>query len=100
MSIVNALLCFVAGIFLNMSLLRLVNFSETRVHPMIRRMKSPKLASTLWGLLQLFLGALILLLIHYRFALTPDTAVLFLGFGGWAVFVAAASDRSDRKAAG
>ena len=98
MNITNYLLYFVAGILFNMSLLHLANFSETKRHPMIKWAKSPKLASTLWGLLQLSLGTLILLLTHYEFELTPGTAAIFLGLGAWAIFVAAMSDRSDRKA--
>ena len=97
MSIVNDVLYLVAGILLNMSLLHLVNFSETRRHPMIKWTKSPKLASTLWGLGQLALGALILLLLHYRFELALTTGFIFLGFGLWAIFVAAMSDRNDRR---
>jgi hypothetical protein len=97
MSILNYVLYFLSGIFLNMSLLHLANFSETKRHPMIARTKSPKLASTLWGLFQLSLGVLILLLLHYQFELSLTTACIFFGFGAWGVFVAAMSDRADRR---
>ena len=70
MIFLNYLLCFIAGILLNMSLVHLVNFSETRHHPIIARSKVPRLASTLWGLGYLFFGGLILLLLHYQFTLS------------------------------
>lgn len=98
MDIINYLLYFVSGILLNVSLLHLVNFSETRRHPMIRRTKSPRFASTLWGLGQLLLGSIILLLPHYRFEPIFSSALVLLGFGAWGTFVAAMSDRSDRRA--
>jgi hypothetical protein len=47
MSILNYLFYFLAGILLNMSLVHLVNFSETRHHPIIGRSRAPRMASTL-----------------------------------------------------
>lgn len=90
-------LCFVAGVLLNMSLAHLANFAETTRHRSIARTSSPKLISTLWGILQLFLGALILLLLKYRFDLNLDTLCLFAGFSIWAVFLGALADKKDRE---
>ncbi len=97
MIIVDDFLYFFAGLLLNMSLEHLVNFNITLHHPMIARTGSPKLASTLWGLGQLFLGGLILLLLHYRFELSWNTFFVFLGFSLWAIFLAFISDRGDQK---
>lgn len=46
MIILDYLLTFIAGILLNMGLVHLVNFSETRHHPIIARSKTPRLAIT------------------------------------------------------
>ncbi len=89
---------FVSGIFLNMSLNHLVNFSETRRHPMIARWKSPKLTSSIWGCIQLFAGGIILLLLGYKFELNLNTLFIFLGFSVWAIFLGALGDRADRRA--
>ncbi len=97
MVILDDFLLFFAGILLNMSLEHLVNFNITLQHPMIARTQSPKLTSTLWGLGQLFLGGLILLLLHYQLMLSWDTLFVFLGFGLWAIFLAAMSDRGDKR---
>jgi hypothetical protein len=51
MSILNVCLYFLSGVLLNMSLVHLVNFAETRRHSIIARSKFPKLASTIWGLI-------------------------------------------------
>ncbi len=80
MSILNACLYFVSGVLLNMSLVHLVNFAETRHHPIIARSKFPKLASTIWGLIYLFLGGFILLALNYQFEWQLSTALIFLGF--------------------
>jgi len=96
--LVNYLLCFVAGILLNMSLVHLVNYAETRHHPIIARSKMPKLVSTLWGLGYLFLGVLILLLLHYQFVLSVDTAFIYLGFSVWAIFLGTIAEKRDRRA--
>jgi hypothetical protein len=98
MNILNYLFYIFAGILLNMSLAHLANFAETRRHPMIARSKTPKLASTLWGLGQLFFGGLILILLHYQFALNLDTAFIFLGFSTWAIFLGVIAEKADRKA--
>lgn len=39
MSVLDYLLYFLSGVFLNMSLVHLVNFAETRRHSMIARSK-------------------------------------------------------------
>ena len=90
-------LYFLAGILLNMSLVHLVNFAETRHHPMIARSKRPRMASTLWGLGYLFFGLLMLLLLHYQFTLSLDTALLFLGFSVWAIFLAATAEKRKHQ---
>ena len=97
MDILNYFLYFLSGIFLNMSLIHLTDFDETKHHPMIARSKYPKLASTIWGLIQLFFGLLILLLLNYKFELQPSTAFIFLGFSIWAIFLGIVSMRRDRK---
>jgi hypothetical protein len=96
--LVNYLLCFIAGILLNMSLVHLVNYAEARHHPIVARSKTPKLASTLWGLLYLFLGVLILLLLHYQFVLSLSTGLIFLGFSVWAIFLGIIAEKRDRQA--
>jgi hypothetical protein len=98
MIVLDYLLYFIAGILLNMSLVHLVNFAETRHHPIIARSKAPRLASTLWGLGYLFFGALILLLLHYQFALHLDSAFLFLGFSAWSIFLARIAEKRDKQA--
>ena len=42
MIVLNYLLYFVSGVFLDMSLIHLTDFDETRHHPMIARSKYPK----------------------------------------------------------
>ena len=97
-NLLNYFLYFLSGILLNMSLVHLVNFSETRRHPMIAKSKTPKLARTLWGLGQLFFGGLILLLLKYQFALSLATACIFLGFSVWAIFLGVMAEKADRRA--
>ena len=97
MNSMHYFLYFLAGILLNMALVHLVNFAETRHHPIIARSKTPKLASTLWGLGYLFFGLLILLLFHYQFALNLDTIFTFLGFSVWAIFLGAIAEKRDRQ---
>lgn len=97
MEILTLFLYFVSGIFLNMSLNHLVNFAETRRHPMIARTGSPKLASSIWGVVQLFAGGLILLLLGYKVEPSAYTLCLFLGFSAWAIFLGAIGDRADRR---
>ncbi len=97
MSVLNFFLYFVSGVLLNMSLVHLVNWSETTRHPIVAKSKYPKLTSTLWGLGYLFLGTIILLSLHYKFELRPDTAFILLGFSAWAIFLAVVSERADRR---
>jgi hypothetical protein len=61
MNILYYFLYFLSGILLNMSLAHMVNFAETDHHPIIAKTKFPKLASTLWMLVYLSLGTIILL---------------------------------------
>jgi hypothetical protein len=97
MNILDFFLYFISGILLNMSLAHLVNFAETTRHPIIAKTKFPKLTSTLWGVVYLFLGGIILLALHYKFELQPSTAFIFLGFSAWAIFLAIVSERSDQR---
>ena len=95
--ILRYVLCFMAGALLNMSLAHLANFAETTRHRSIARTPSPKLTSILWGILQLFLGSGILLLLKYQFALSSDTLCLFAGFSLWAIFLGALADKKDKE---
>ncbi len=97
MNILNFFLYFVSGVLLNMSLAHLVNFAETTRHPIIAKSKFPKLASTIWGLVYLFFGVIILLSLHYKFESQPSTVLIFLGFSAWAIFLAVVSERADRR---
>ena len=96
MNILYSFLYFLSGVLLNMSLVHLVNFAETRRHPVIARSKTPKLSSTLWGLGYLFFGGLILLSLHYQFTLSLDTVLIYLGFGTWAIFLGYVAEKKDK----
>ena len=50
MNLLSGSLCFLSGIFIDMSMVHLFNFSETAHHPMITRSKSSKLAGSARGL--------------------------------------------------
>ena len=91
--VVFALLYFAAGIFLHMSLLHLFSFYETQHHPMIARAGNPYLASKVWGIVQLFLGVLILAVCQYQFGLNLPTLFVFLGFGFWAILLGGVSGK-------
>ncbi|HVM71047.1 MAG TPA: hypothetical protein VMT91_04770 [Anaerolineales bacterium] len=95
MTVLNIFFCFLCGIFLEMAMVHLFNYTETRHHPMISRAKSPHLASTLWGLGYLFFSGLILMLIHFKFEVSAGAAALFLGFAGWAIFLAVIAERRE-----
>src|SRR5579859_5615283 len=101
MSMISAVgsdfLLFCAGVFLNTSLVHLLNFEETRHHPMIRIWRSPKLGSSVWSVVQLFCGGLILLLLHYRFELSLETLFVVLGFIFWAILIGYWSGKRDEK---
>lgn len=96
-AILDDFLLVCAGIFLNMSLVHLLNFEETKHHPMIRMWRSPRLASSIWGVIQLFCGGLILLLLKYSFELSLSTLFVFLGFSFWAILIGFTAARRDRK---
>jgi hypothetical protein len=84
-SILHYFLYFCAGVFFHMSVIHFFCFSETASHPMIRMWKSPAIASSIWGSIQLLAGLLILLLLHYRFELSFNTLLLFIGFSLWGI---------------
>ncbi len=88
-AVLDAFLCFCAGVFFNMCILHFFCMSETATHPMIRVWSRPRLASAIWGSVQLFAGALILLLLKFRFTLDLDTMMLLAGFSSWGVLGAA-----------
>ncbi len=64
--ILDYVLCFISGIFFNMSFLHLFAFFETRNHAMIARSKRPYLASKIWGVVQLCAGAILLILMKVQ----------------------------------
>jgi hypothetical protein len=81
-----------------MSILHFFVFAETSCHPMIRKWKSPKTASSFFGGIQLCAGLMILLLLDYRFEIRLSTLCLVLGFIAWGVVRGAIADRKDKKA--
>ena len=95
--VLHFILLLLAGVLLNMGLLHFFSFMETRSHPFIARSAMPHLASSLWATLQLSLGLGILLALGYRFAVSLDTLVLFLGFALWGVALGYFYDRNTRR---
>ena len=95
-------LCFCGGVFVHMSVLHFFCFSVTASHPMVRMWPRPRLASALWGCVQLTAAVLILVLLSPRLGLNPDTLLLLAGFCFWGVLMAAISgdDRSPGERAG
>jgi len=98
-TLLDAFLLFGAGILLDMSLVHLLNVDETRHHPMIRMWKWPRLASSVWGVIQLFCGGFILLALDFKFALDVKTLLVFLGFSGWAILIGYWSSRREQRSA-
>ena len=93
MMIIRYFLYFLSGILTDMGLVHLYNFAETSHHPIFARSKTPRLASTLWGLGYVFFAGLILLLQGYRFELSLATVFIFLGFSAWAIFLAVLAEK-------
>jgi hypothetical protein len=85
MLILYDFLFFCAGVFFHMSIVHFFCFSETASHPMIRIWKNPRLASSISGVIQLFFGLLIILLLKYQFELNFNTLFLFVGFSFWGI---------------
>ncbi len=94
---VRYLLLFFAGICFHMSFLHFYGFSETASHPMIRVWKYPKLASSIWGSIQLAVGLIIILLLNYQLQQTMDTLSLFVGFVVWGIIRAVILENKDRR---
>jgi hypothetical protein len=94
---VRYLLFFFAGICFHMSILHFYGFSETASHPMIRMWKYPKLASSIWGSIQLAVGLIVVLLLKYQLQQTLDTLLLFAGFVAWGIVRAAILEKKDSK---
>lgn len=95
---VRYLLLFFAGICFHMSFLHFYGFSETASHPMIRIWRYPKLASSIWGSVQLAVGLIIVLLLNYQLQ-TFDTLFLFIGFAVWGIMRAVVLENKDRNKA-
>jgi hypothetical protein len=72
-----------------MSVLHFFSWRETATHPMIRMWKRSRLASAIWGSIQLAAGVVILLAVGYRFRFSFDTLALVVGFCFWGVLGAA-----------
>jgi uncharacterized membrane protein len=94
---VSYALLFCAGIFLDMAGMHLFDFATTSRHPMIRRWRFPKLASTISGLIALSAAGAILLALGYHLADATSTLSIFAGFAAWALFSAAAAERNDKR---
>ncbi|MFI5258597.1 MAG: hypothetical protein ACHQ01_03175 [Candidatus Limnocylindrales bacterium] len=86
-------LLFCSGICLDMASIHLFDFATTRYHPMIRRWRFPKLASTISGLIQLAVAGSILLALDWRLSDAASTLSVFAGFAFWALFSSAAAER-------
>ncbi len=97
MIVLRWVVLLLAGVCFHMSILHFYVFSETASHPMIRMWKRPKLASSLWGGIQLAVGLAIVLLLNYQLQLTLDTFFLFAGFVAWGVVRAAILENKASK---
>ncbi len=64
---------------------------------MIKMWKRPKLASSLWGGIQLAVGLVIVLVLNYHLQLSFDTFFLFAGFVAWGVVRAVILENKERK---
>jgi hypothetical protein len=96
-SVLDSCLYFLAGICFFMSPQHLFNFTETQRHYLIAKSRSPKVASTIWGIIQLAAGLLILLALHYQFDRNLGTLFIFLGFSCWAIFVRYIATTVDKQ---
>jgi hypothetical protein len=94
---VSYVLLFAAGICLDMAGMHLFDFAVTSRHPMIRRWRFPRLASTISGLIQLAVAGAILFGVGYRFADGASTLAVFAGFASWALVTVVAAERNDLK---
>jgi hypothetical protein len=94
---VRYLLFLFAGICFHMSILHFYGFSETASHPMIRIWKYPKLASSIWGSVQLAVGLIVVLLLKFQLQQAFDTLFLFVGFVAWGILRAAILENKDSK---
>ncbi len=97
MIVLRWVLLLLAGVCFHMSILHFYVFSETASHPMIRMWKHPKLASSLWGGIQLAVGLVIILLLNYQLQPSLDTLFLFAGFVTWGVAQAAILENKESK---
>ncbi|HTX90200.1 MAG TPA: hypothetical protein VMC09_03200 [Anaerolineales bacterium] len=93
----RCLLFFFAGICFHMSILHFYGFSETASHPMIRMWKYPKLASSIWGSIQLAVGLIVVFLLKYQLQQTLDTLFLFIGFAVWGIFRAVILEKKEKN---
>jgi len=93
----RSFLFFFAGICFHMSFLHFYGFAETASHPMIRMWKYPKLASAVWGSIQLGVGLVVIALLGYQLRQAFETLFLFLGFALWGVFRAVILERKEKK---
>jgi len=94
----RSFLFFFAGICFHMSFLHFYGFAETASHPMIHMWKYPKLASAVWGSIQLGVGLIVISQLGYQLQQTLETLFLFLGFAAWGVFRAVILERKEKKA--
>lgn len=94
--ILEYILCFISGIFFNMSFLHLFAFFETRNHAMIAKSRRPYLASKIWGVVQLCAGAVLLVLMKFHPGYNPATAFLTAGFCFWSILLGVMTTRYDK----
>jgi len=95
-SLLAGFLCICAGVLFHMSVLHFFCFSMTASHPAVRIWPRPRLASAIWGCIQLTAGVLILLLLPPRLGAGPDTFLLLAGCCFWGVLISALA-RDDRR---
>jgi hypothetical protein len=95
--IVGYIFCFATGILFNMSFLHLFDFYETQNHAMIAKAKRPYLASKLWGVFQLAVGAILMALVKFNLGYNPNTVSLLLGFCFWSILLGIITKRYDKN---
>jgi len=95
--ILNYFLYFLSGILFYMSLVHLFDFEVTKTHSFVKMWQYPRLASTIWGLLFLFLCTIILLFLKYKFELNLKSLFIFLGLSFWAIFLGFISEKNKKK---